>query len=270
MTAETVRVTPEWLELREPADASARSVELVEVLRTQLPSGRRAVIHDLGCGTGSMTRWLAPLLPDAQHWVLHDRDADLLEHVSVEIPNRPDVTFTTRRSDITHLATAGIEDASLLTASALLDMFNRAELDRFVRGCAAAHCPALITLSVTGRVECAPHDPLDSAIQDAFNAHQRREVDGQRLLGPDAVALAAETFEAMGFEVRLAPSPWHLDADHADLTTAWLDGWVAAAIEQKPDLATVAVEYVRRRAAEIESGRLVVTVQHDDLLVIPR
>ena len=36
------------------------------------------MIHDLGSGTGSMSRWLAPRLPGPQHWVLHDRDADLL------------------------------------------------------------------------------------------------------------------------------------------------------------------------------------------------
>ena len=30
------------------------------------------VVHDLGSGTGSMMRWLAPLLPGPQTWVLHD------------------------------------------------------------------------------------------------------------------------------------------------------------------------------------------------------
>ena len=37
------------------------------------------VIHDLGGGSGAMGRWLAPRLPGPQHWVVHDRDADLLE-----------------------------------------------------------------------------------------------------------------------------------------------------------------------------------------------
>ena len=46
----------------------------------------RSVIHDLGCGTGSMGRWLAPLLPGPQHWVVHDRDADLLEVAAADLP----------------------------------------------------------------------------------------------------------------------------------------------------------------------------------------
>ena len=38
MTATVVRVSPEWLALREPADAAARSVELVERLARHLPA----------------------------------------------------------------------------------------------------------------------------------------------------------------------------------------------------------------------------------------
>lgn len=58
------RYAPEWLELREGADAAARAHDLLDPLRIRLANlpGRSGglVIHDLGCGTGSMGRWLAP------------------------------------------------------------------------------------------------------------------------------------------------------------------------------------------------------------------
>ena len=38
MTAQGVRVSPEWLVLREPADAAARSAELAERLAWHLPA----------------------------------------------------------------------------------------------------------------------------------------------------------------------------------------------------------------------------------------
>ncbi|HEY5033165.1 MAG TPA: SAM-dependent methyltransferase, partial [Actinomycetes bacterium] len=63
MTLEVIRVSTGWLALREPADAAARAADLVERLARQLPATGRRVIHDLGCGTGAMGRWLAPLLP---------------------------------------------------------------------------------------------------------------------------------------------------------------------------------------------------------------
>ncbi|OSC54189.1 SAM-dependent methyltransferase, partial [Streptomyces sp. 4F] len=66
------------MRLREPADAAARAHDLLDPLRIRLanlPSRADGlVVHDVGCGTGSMGRWLAPLLDGAQHWVLHDRD----------------------------------------------------------------------------------------------------------------------------------------------------------------------------------------------------
>ncbi len=58
------RYAPDWLELREGPDAAARAVELLDPLRIRLANlpGKAGghVIHDLGCGTGSMGRWLAP------------------------------------------------------------------------------------------------------------------------------------------------------------------------------------------------------------------
>src|SRR5690606_41047922 len=48
-----------------------------------------------------------------------------------------------------------LEGASLITASALLDMLTADELERLVRSCVTAACPALITLSVIGGVHLA-------------------------------------------------------------------------------------------------------------------
>ena len=79
MTTPRIRVSREWLALREAADAAARAKDLVERLTRQLPATGPRVIHDLGCGTGAMARWLAPVLPGPQHWILHDLDADLLD-----------------------------------------------------------------------------------------------------------------------------------------------------------------------------------------------
>ena len=82
MTTEPVRAGSEWLALREPADAEARARDLIERIRPRLSTDERTVVHDLGCGTGSMARWLAPRLSGPQHWVLYDRDAELLALVA--------------------------------------------------------------------------------------------------------------------------------------------------------------------------------------------
>ncbi|WP_407341335.1 SAM-dependent methyltransferase [Pengzhenrongella phosphoraccumulans] len=274
MRAEPVTVSNGWLQLREAADGAARSADLVDELRRFLPTGGRALISDLGSGSGSMVRWLAPRLTGTQRWVLYDRDAELLRHASATMPPQARdgavVTVETQVRDITWLDPRELAGSSLITASALLDMMSADELGRLVATCARAGCPVLIALSVIGRVELTPTDPFDAQLADAFNAHQRRTTGGRRLLGPDAVGVAADAFTRLGREVLVRPSPWQLGPDDAALTTEWLRGWVAAAIEQRPELTVAAAGYARRRAAEVTAGRLRATVHHHDLLVRPR
>ena len=272
MSAQAVRVSPQWLVLREPADAAARSAELAERLRHDLPGGQ-LVIHDLGGGSGAMARWLAPRLPGPQHWVVHDRDADLLELAVADPPgpaaNGAAVTVEARRSDITRPAPGDLAGASLFTASALLDMLTADELAAMLGACTGIGCAMLLTLTVVGRVALTPADPLDAHVAAAFNAHQRRTTPAGRLLGPDAVPLAVGELRATGAEVLVRPSPWRLDAAHADLIAAWLDGWVSAACEQEPALAAEAGAYRDRRLRQAAAGELAVTVDHADLLVAP-
>jgi SAM-dependent methyltransferase len=274
MTAEGIRVSREWLALREPADAAARAPDLAEQLRRCLPTAGRQVIHDLGCGTGAMGRWLAPRLPGPQHWVLHDRDADLLAIAAEDLPgeaaNGAAVTVETRESDITRLARGDLTDATLITASAMLDLLTGEELAGLVTVCAGAGCPVLLTMSVVGRVDLNPADPLDADVAAAFDAHQRRTTERGRLLGPDAVAVALAGFDRVGADVLVRPSPWRLGASDADLAAQWFNGWVGAACEQQVELFAETGAYARRRLAEATAGQLAVTVDHADLLILPR
>jgi SAM-dependent methyltransferase len=266
MTTPMPRAAPSWLTLREPADAAARTHDLVARARRVIGGTAPTVIHDLGCGTGSMARWLAPQLPGPQHWVLHDRDADLLElaatELAVEAADGAPVTVETRLGDATAV---DFDGAALVTASALLDLLTGEEVERLARACAAAGCPALLTLSVAGRVELGPAEELDHEIGAAFNDHQRRRVGPRQLLGPDAVAAAVEAYARFGLATQVRPSPWRLGPHEADLIAEWFDGWVGAAIEQCPTLGAPAAHYIDRRRNQLAARELRVTVQHDDL-----
>jgi hypothetical protein len=262
-------VTPAWLGLREAADAVARAGELVELLRGRL-ARTPLVIHDLGCGTGSMGRWLAPQLPGPQHWVMHDRDPSLLRVAAGGLPDRAGdgsaVTVDVRGGDVTQLTADDLRGAGLVTTSALLDLLTVAEVERIVAACCAARCSALLTLSVSGRVDLAPSDPMDGVIAAAFNAHQRCTSQGRRLLGPDALDATIDAFARHGVATVVRCSPWRLGPDNEDLMSEWLEGWLAAACEHQPELAEAIVDYARRRAAEMAARQLHVTVHHGDVL----
>jgi trans-aconitate methyltransferase len=273
MTAETVPVSTRWLALREPADAAARAGGLVDDLRPHLPATGGLVIHDIGCGTGAMGRWLAPLLPGPQHWVLHDRDSGLLKAAAADLPgpavDGAAVTAETKESDINRLRSGDLADATLITASALLDMLTADELTRLAGLCMATGHPALLTLSVAGRVDLTPSEALDRLVAAAFDAHQRRATEKGVLLGPDAPAVAVTEFGRRGAEVVVRSSPWRLGASDAGLIAEWFTGWVGAACEQEPTLVSQTDDYRRRRLAQATAGQLQVTVDHVDLLVLP-
>jgi hypothetical protein len=257
---------PDWLALREPADAAARAPELADLVRERLPDGR-LVVRDLGCGTGSMGRWLAARLPGPQHWVLHDRDPVLLDRAVQSLPQG--VTAEPSPGDLTELDAARLAGTALVTASALLDLLTADEVERLAIACVRTGCPALLTLSVTGSVLLTPADPLDGAFGAAFDAHQRRTVDGRRLLGPDAAPAAAAAFRRHGAQVVRAPSPWRLGPDDGELIEEWLRGWLEAACEQRPELAGEAQAYLRRRLDAAARAELRVVVGHADLLALP-
>ncbi|WP_433462784.1 SAM-dependent methyltransferase [Spirillospora sp. CA-128828] len=256
---------PSWLALREGADATARAAELLDPLRAALPPDEPLVIWDLGCGTGSLGRWLSGRLRGPQHWILHDHDAALLDRAGgnayVTADGLP-ATIETRQGDLGSLRASDLVGASLVTASALLDVLTAAEIEAIA---AATPCPALLTLSVVGRVRLSPSEPLDAEFAAAFDAHQRRA----GLLGPDAVGAMTEAFGRRGASVQTRPSPWRLGPGQAPLTAEWLRGWVAAAVEQEPGLSPFADDYLGRRIAECVAGRLTVEVRHVDLLALP-
>src|ERR1044072_415549 len=97
-----------------------------------------------------------------------------------------------------HLARREREDLAAPTpilASALLDFLSVDELSGLLRTCAGL--PLLFALTVVGRVELTPAEPLDARLEAAFNAHQRR------LLGPDAVATAVALLRGTGAEIEV-------------------------------------------------------------------
>jgi hypothetical protein len=204
---------------------------------------------------------------------VHDRDADLLEVAAADLPgpaaDGAAVTVEARQSDLTGLHPGDLANAALITASALLDLLTGDELAALVTVCAGSGCPILLTLSVVGRVDMTPADPLDSRVAVAFDAHQRRAARGGHLLGPDAVAVAVEAFRRLGAEVLVRPSRWRLGPFEADLVAEWFTGWVGAACEQQAELAAETGAYARRRLAAATAGALAVTVDHADVLVLP-
>ncbi|EGV17291.1 class I SAM-dependent methyltransferase [Thiocapsa marina] len=282
----------DWLRLRGPADERARAADLPVLLRAHLAKGPPLKVLDLGCGTGSNLRALAPALGGAQAWLCLDVDAELLDRLADETQAwaqasgfawdatarrvtgaepRLDCTLTTRRFDLApDSAELPIDGIGLVTASALLDLVSETWLTRLVSQCAKARAPILMALTYDGRVAFEPALSGDREVIEAVNRHQRRDKGFGPALGPGANARLAILAAAQGYWVEVRTSDWRIRRSERELQSALIRGWSRAACEEAAasDQAAIA-HWEAVRLAAVERGCSRINVGHRDLLAIP-
>ncbi len=253
--------TADWLALREPADRRARHAGLCRQVRALLDRRPRLKVVDLGAGSGANLRFLAPLLARPQHWLLVERDAALL--ALAEALPRAGITPLVR--DLARdLSGIGLEQADLVTASALLDLVSTPWLETLIAACRPTRALLHVALTVDGRVAWSPTDPEDEAVLAAFRRHQRGDKGFGPALGSEAAQTAERLLQRAGYQVRAARSDWQLGADEAALQEALLAGQADAAAEATSDLDVAG--WQERRRAIIEAGDSRVRIGHRDLL----
>ncbi len=283
----------EWLRLRESADWTARHAALTKRIADRLRRHTPVSVLDLATGTGSNFRFLAPLLPSPQRWLLVDRRPDLLqlvrERTSTWAGERGfliddaedgfrvhgtgiDATVTTRERDLDlPLSTDLFEGRHLVTASALLDLVSVAWLEALATRCHEVSAAALFALTYDGQSAFEPRDEQDDLARDLLNAHQHRDKGlGGPATGPDAPAAAARAFAGVGYEVYEGASDWRIGPDERAFQGQLIDGLAQAGREQSPDLTATLDAWRSRRHAHLEAGRSRVRVGHRDLMAWPR
>lgn len=247
------RFQEKWLHLREPCDHSARSAALAD--RFVAAVGPSPHLVDLGAGSGSNLRYLAPRLPAAQRWLLVDRDAALLAQAHAEVA----VTVERQVLDLARALPEGLAWTGI-TAAALLDLASAAWLDRLARWCRGI--PVLMALTVDGRLVWQPEEPEDGAVRERFFAHQRTDKGLGPALGADAAHYLAKRLEAEGQQVILERSDWRLGPATTALLGATLEGIIAVQGSGR-------VRWTAARRRQLATGQLRLTVGHVDLLALP-
>jgi len=257
----------DWLALREPSDARARSVMLTSAIADRLAGAR---VLDLAAGTGANVRYLEGFLRGGRgrpHWLLVDNDPALLAKAAVLLGSREGVE--TRAVDLS----AALDPPSanlfagqdLVTASALLDLVSERWLNALAGRCADARSAVLFALTYNGAISCSPGEPEDALVRDLVNRHQRIDKGFGPALGPDAAAFAAQAFAARGYHVRQERSDWLLADDVPVLQQELIEGWADAAVEIAPEETPRVTGWKSRRLAHVGAGRSRIVVGHDDL-----
>lgn len=238
-----------WLALREPADLAARDPGLLAAAARA--AGLAPVIVDLGCGTGAMRRAMTGLIDSGAHWRQIDNDPELLAEAAAAPEGKADV----RLQDLSEIDALPIADATLVTASALLDLASRDWLERLADRMVARGTPLYAGLSYDGQMQWDPPHPADAAITEAFNRHQQGDKGLGPALGPAATETAAQIFRTRGYRAEIADSPWLLGPAAALLQSRLLEGIAQAAAEagatESPDWLSDRLEALARTRCRI-------------------
>jgi SAM-dependent methyltransferase len=225
----------DWLSLRESVDHRSRNSLLQEKVIDylhQIADAKDGVIQivDLGSGTGSNLRALAPLIHRNQQWTLIDYDPLLLNSARIKlcawadntisdvkkndsdeftqvkpitlIKNQYQITVHFFQNDLAkNLPAALSRPADLITAAAFFDLVAFDWLDQF---CKLLQSPLYTVLTYNGEEKWFPVERRDTEILKAFHSHQARDKGFGPAAGPQALSLLRQLLGASRYKLAQA------------------------------------------------------------------
>ena len=277
----------QWLGLREPVDHVSRNPDvqnaMLEGLRQRHGEALTSLrIIDLGCGSGSNLRALAPLFGKEQHWTLVDHDAELLAVAKTQIRQWADstvnetadqlmvqrghqtLTICFRQADLNRDLQAILADGDydLVTAAALFDLISPDWIARF---CDLLEVPFYTVLTYDGRSVWQAPAAADEAVLAGFHQHQQTDKGFGVAAGPDAANVLAQCLKTKGWIVVRGDSTWYLDGTHPELLRLLHEGMAQAAHEMGSLSKSQLTDWLASREANAQCQ-----VGHEDTFAIPR
>ncbi len=264
------RFAASWLALREPPDHGAVNAAVRHALIRELGRHAEVFIADLGCGTGSNLRSLAPMLPCRQHWTLIDSDPQLLEAARSKLESFHAAGIASIAYRQADLSRGGfkplIANATLVTASALFDLLSGSTIEEWACAIAANRQIFAAMLTYDGVAAWIPASAADDQIRQAFNLHQRGDKGFGPAAGPEASSLLAQGFARHGYRVIRGKSPWIVDESKAGLRSELDRSW-ATAVRETGLLPESGLDAWLANRARPES---ITIIGHEDLLALPQ
>lgn len=175
--------------------------------------------------------------------------------------------FVTRRVDLASPGWAGnVDDADLITASALIDLAGEDWLQGLMAAAVASDALLLIVLSYDGRLSWSPQGSLDQQALVAFERHQRRDKGLGVALGSVAAERLVTLARSRRWQVLAEDSDWLVAAEAVAMHNALADGIAHAVVEiEREGLAPggLAGRWLAERRA---LGPAALVVGHTDVL----
>ncbi len=283
--------TADWLALREPFDARARSRPLARRFAGMLPAEPK--VMDLGAGRGSLFRWLAPIIGRTQHWLWLDDDPDHLEDgllltaawarrqgytVHRREDNGTDLTLETRQGtwrinarsfDLRNPDTLffPLEESDAVVCSALLDLFSQQWLSQVLRLTGRVPVYAVMNVLPAPWRSRRRHD--DAPVLDGYLSAQVGEGGPNDPMGPHVPLLAKGLAAVNGRHYQSERSDWTIRPRDRAMLRQVLGFFAKGARTARPQHRRHIDAWQRTREADVAAGRLALRIAHRDILISP-
>ncbi|MBY0561575.1 class I SAM-dependent methyltransferase [Hyphomicrobium sp.] len=241
--------SPEWLDLREAADARARNTSVANAVAARFALRNDLRILDLGAGTGANLRATSALLPERQTWTLVDHDPALLDVAKAKLIQWADrheetgetlqlekgrlrITVAFKTADLARDTQMLLDEKpDLVTASAFFDLTSEDYIRMLAKAVAAAGAAFYATLTYNGLQKWTPHRPADNQMTAAFQRHQMQDKGFGPAAGPLAASHLVDQFRINGHVVVEGESPWRLERNDRMLIDELIRGHAVAVTE---------------------------------------
>jgi SAM-dependent methyltransferase len=243
----------DWLSEREPVDHASCNNMVKRAMLDYLKAKHGKTLSnlnviDLGCGTGSNLRGLAPFLGRQQNWTLVDYDPLLLSAArealldwADEVIVDDDQHFEIKRNDYTirvQFLQADLMKTygevlnlkpDLITAAAFFDLVSIDWITRFAQ---ALQSPLYTVLTYNGVEKWLPTHPNDQAVLSAFISHQQTDKGFGSAAGPHAANALISALQDRSYHVSQGLSNWALSqSEHHTLMRLLAKGIAQAVVE---------------------------------------
>ncbi|MEI4484199.1 MULTISPECIES: class I SAM-dependent methyltransferase [unclassified Phyllobacterium] len=254
-----------WLDLREPLDQQARDQTLLKKAARFVQSAERRTILDLGSGTGSTFRAMAPYAPGAQ-WRLIDLDEKLLQEAARRHAQDNNVAY--QHCNLNDLASLSLDEADLVSASALFDLCSQEFVDDLADRLVKFRSGLYAALNYTGEIVFSVSHTDDELMVRSFNHHQNSDKGFGPALGPRSTHALAAALSRSGYSVEIAQSDWLIDKTAIELHRLFVDGMASAVAETGMVGLTKINQWREFRVAQTTTAKC--CVGHSDVLALPQ
>lgn len=221
----------EWLSLREPVDHRSLNPDVLAAFARHFGDKEAISIVDLGSGSGSSLRALAPRLGLRQKWQLVDHDRQLLsfalEQLALWADSAKDennfmllqkdgrqIEVKTQLADLSDgLPDALSEKADCLTSSAFFDLVSPQWIENFCASLAGVQLPLLALLTYDGTEVWSPPHFADEVMLKAFHQDQHKDKGFGPAAGPQSATVLHEALSIQHYKVFSGQSDWLLNSN---------------------------------------------------------